>query len=48
VCKKKAKGVPKRHVDKNIDFEDLKDCLFYRKIIKLGDENALNEKHREK
>lgn len=46
-CKKKSKGVPSRHIDKRVDFDDYKTCLFEQKNIKLGDENG-KEEHREK
>ena len=46
-CKKKSKGVPSKHIDKRVDFDDYKTCLFEQKNIKLGDENG-KEEHREK
>jgi hypothetical protein len=47
ICKKKSKGVPSRHIDKRVDFDDYKTCLFEQKNIKLGDENGKVE-HKEK
>ena len=35
-CKKKSKGVPSKHIDKRVDFDDYKTCLFDKVNIKLG------------
>ena len=35
--KKKSKGVPRRHIEKRINFQNYKECLFDKKIIKLDD-----------
>ena len=45
--KKKSKGVPSRHIEKRVTFNDYKECLFEKKDIKLGDENGKPE-HRDK
>ena len=47
VCKKKAKGVPTRHTDKRLSFEDYKNCRENKVIITLGDKTAEKEEHRE-
>jgi hypothetical protein len=47
ICKKKSKGVPSRHIANRVDFDDYKNCLFNKEVIKLGDENG-KEKHKEK
>ena len=39
--------MPSKHIDKRVDFDDYKTCLFEQKNIKLGDENG-KEEHREK
>ena len=47
ICKKKAKGVPTRHTDKRLNFEDYKNCRENKAIITLGDKTATKEEHRE-
>jgi uncharacterized protein YeeX (DUF496 family) len=46
-CKKKSKGVPSKHIDKRVDFDDYKTCLFDKVNIKLGDANGKKE-HQDK
>ena len=46
-CKKKSKGVPSRHIENRVNFQDYKDCLFNKKPLILGTtENK--DQHKEK
>lgn len=44
-CKKKAKGVPSRHVDKKITFDDYKTCLLTQNKIIIGNDNQESNTH---
>jgi len=41
-CKKKSKGIAKKHLKKRITFEDYKECLFDNKKISLGKEDDID------
>ena len=46
-CKKKSKGVPSRHIENRVNFQDYKDCLFNKKPLILGS-NLSKDQHQDK